>query len=64
METNEKLTHMDDDIVLKRLLILLRGICCKHHGDFYCLNCIHSLVTEKKLNHIKKYVEIKTFVTL
>ena len=54
------------------LSALLRGITSKHHGDFYCLNyvhgdfyclnCVHSFATEKKWNHIKKYVKIKIFV--
>ena len=35
------------------------------HGDFYCLNCLHSFATEKKnLIPTKKYVKIKIFVTL
>ena len=36
-------------LVVKKLSILLRGITSKHHGDFYCLNCLHSFRTEKKL---------------
>ena len=27
---------------LKKLPTLLRGITSKHHGNFYCLNCLHS----------------------
>ena len=32
----------------KELPTLLRGITSKHHGDFYCLNCLHSFRTENK----------------
>ena len=41
---------------------LLRGITSKHCRNFYCLNCLHSFVTEKNLNRIKKYLKIKIFV--
>ena len=27
-------------IAVKQLSALLRGITSKHHGDFYCLNCL------------------------
>ena len=33
---------------VKKLSVLLRGITSKHDGDFYCLNCLHSFVTEPK----------------
>ena len=29
-------------LAVKKLSTLLRGITSKHHGDFYCLNCLHS----------------------
>ena len=29
--------------------ILLRGINSTHHGGLYCLNCLQSFATEKKL---------------
>ena len=32
---------------VKKLSELLRRITCKHHSDFYCLNCLHSFATEK-----------------
>ena len=35
-------------LAVKKLSALLRGITSKHHGDFYCLNCLHSFATEKK----------------
>ena len=32
-------------LAVKEFFTLLRGIISKHHGDFYCLNCIHSFKT-------------------
>ena len=40
---------------------LLRGITSKHHGDFYCLNCLHSFATKKKLELHKKLCQNKDF---
>ena len=34
------------------------GVTSKHDGDFYCLNCFHSLSTEKKIKKHKKYLMI------
>ena len=50
-------------LAVKKLSTLLRGITSIHHGDFYCLNCLHSFRTEN-LNLVKKYVKIKIFVEL
>ena len=36
------------------LSILLKRITSKHHGDFYCLNSLHSFRTENKLNSHEK----------
>ena len=36
-------------LAVKKLSALLRGIIFKHHGDFYCLNCLYSFETEKKM---------------
>ena len=36
-------------IPAKSLSVLLRGITSNLKGHFYCLNCIHSYRTEKKL---------------
>ena len=36
-------------LAVKKLSTLLRGITSKHHGHFYCLNCLHSFTTENKL---------------
>ena len=32
----------------QKTISIIRGITSKHHGDFYCLNCLHSFPTEKK----------------
>ena len=49
-------------LTVKKLSTLLRVITSKPHGDFYCLNCLHSLKTENKL--MEKYVKIKISVEL
>ena len=46
-------------LAVKKLSALLRGITSKHHGDFYCLNCFHSLKTKSKLESHKKECETK-----
>ena len=45
----------------KKLLALLRGITSQHQGDFYCLNCLHSLATENKRKPHRKECENKDF---
>ena len=40
---------------------LLHGITSKHKGDFYCLNCLHSLRTENKLKSHEKLCKNKNF---
>ena len=40
--------HQWHYLSVKKLSALLREITSKHHGDFYCLNCLHSFATEKK----------------
>ena len=37
------------NLAVKNRSRLLRGITWNHHGDFYCLNCLHSFRTKKKL---------------
>ena len=32
----------------KELSPLLRGITSKHHGNFYCMNCLYSFATKIK----------------
>ena len=44
---------------VKKLSTLLRAIKSKHHGDFYCLNCLHSFRTENKLNSHEKVCKNK-----
>ena len=39
---------------VKKVSTLLRGITSKHHGDFYCLNCLHFFRTENKLKSYQK----------
>ena len=33
----------------------------KHHGDFYCLNCLHSFAIKNKLESHKKVYENEDF---
>ena len=48
-------------LAVKKLSALLRGITSKHHGDFYCLNCLHLFATENKRESHKKVCEYKAF---
>ena len=41
-------------LAVKSISGLLRGITSNHNGDFYCLNCLHSYTTEKKLRKHEK----------
>ena len=45
----------------KRLSSLLTEVTSKHHGDFYCLNCLHSFRTENKLKSHEKVCKNKYF---
>ena len=36
-------------LAVKKLSSLSRGVTSKHHGNFYCLNFLHSFWTENKL---------------
>ena len=51
-------------LVVKNLSALLRRITSKHHGDFYCLNCLHSFATKNKLESQKKVWQKKIFCGL
>ena len=42
----------------KRFSKLFRGITSNNHGDFYCLNCLHSFRTDNVLKNIKDCVKI------
>ena len=51
-------------LAVKKLSALLRQKTSKNNGDFYCLNCFHSLEEKTNVAHIKKHVKINVFVTL
>ena len=36
-------------LAIKNISGLLRGITSNHNGDFYCLNCLHSYTSKRKL---------------
>ena len=59
MIPNEERWHY---LAVKKLSAILRGTTSKHHDDIYCLNCLHSFATEKKLESHKEYAKIKLFV--
>ena len=44
---------------VKILSALLREVTPEHHGDFYCLNCLHSFATENKGESRKNVCENK-----
>ena len=48
-------------LAVKKLLVLLSGITSKHHGNFYCLNCLHSFATKNKLESHKNVCKKKGF---
>ena len=41
---------------IRSLSRLFRGITSNHHGDFYCLNCLHSFPTD---NALKRYERLR-----
>ena len=47
-------------LAVKKFVRILRGVTSKHHGDFYCLNGLHSFATEKCESH-EKVCENKDF---
>ena len=49
-------------LAVKSISRLLRGITSNHVGDFYCLNCFHSLKQKKNLKTMKGYLENVIFV--
>ena len=61
ISNGEKLWHC---LAVNKLSKLLRGIIYKHHGDFYCLNCLHSFATQKEIESYKKVSEDKDFCNL
>ena len=48
-------------LVVKKLSTLLRRITSKHHGHYYCLNCLHSFRAENKLKSHEKVCKNKDF---
>ena len=48
-------------LAAKSISGFLRGITSNHNGDFYCLNCLHSYTTEKKLRKHGKICNNKEF---
>ena len=48
-------------LAVKKLSALLRGITSKHHNDFYCVNCLHSVATENKHESHEKVGANKDF---
>ena len=48
-------------LAVKKLSASLKEITSKHHGDFYCLNCVHYFATKNKLESRKKACENKDF---
>ena len=51
-------------LAVKNISGLLRGITSNHNGDFYCLNCLHSYTTEKKLRKHKRICNDNDFCYL
>ena len=51
-------------LAVKKLSALFRGLTSKHHGDFYCLNFLHSFATEKKFQSHKRVSENKDFCNI
>ena len=45
----------------RMVLSWLRGVISKNHGDFYCLNCLHSFRIENKLKSYEKVCKIEDF---
>ena len=44
-------------LTVKKLYTLLTRIISQNHGDFYCLNCLHSFRTKNKLKSHQKVCE-------
>ena len=41
---------------IRSLSRLFRGITGNNNGDFYCLGCLHSFITDNALKNMKDYV--------
>ena len=46
-------------ILLEKMSPLLKAITLKHHGYFYCLNCIHSFARKSKFESHEKLHKTK-----
>ena len=64
MEGEAKFEGQWHFLAVKKLSALLRGIPCKHYGDFYSLNCLYSFRTKNKLESHKKVFEKKEFYNI
>ena len=51
-------------LAVKKLSALLKGITSKHHGDFCCLNCLNSILTENKRESHKKVCKDQDFCNI
>ena len=49
-------------LAITKLSALLGRITSNYHGDFYCLNCLHSFATENKLKSHEKVCRNKDFL--
>ena len=48
-------------LAVKEISKLLRRITSKHHGDFYCFNCLRPFRTENELKSHEKVCKSKDF---
>ena len=48
-------------LAIKELSALLHRIASKNKGDLYCLNCLHSFITENKLKYHENVCKNKDF---
>ena len=51
-------------LAIKSISGLLRGVTSNHNGGIYCLNCLQSYTTEKKLRKHEKLCENHNFCHL
>ena len=48
----------------KKTISIIKRTTSKHHGDFYCLSCLHSFATENKLESHKKLCKNNIFCNI
>lgn len=51
-------------IAVEKLPPKLRRITSKHHGNFHCVNCLHSFAIGNKLEPLKDVRENKDFCNI